>query len=150
MIFITRRAEFSAAHTLANPELSDAENAALYGPCAHPQGHGHNYTLDVTLAGQVNPKTGMLIDLKEVKQIIHDKIIVEVDHRNLNCDPEFLQGVIPTAENVAMRCFEVLDAALPEGVLYRVRLYESPRNFADYYGPGGPQARLQSALKEAP
>ena len=139
MIFITRQAEFSAAHTLARPDLSLEENLRLYGPCAHPEGHGHNYTIEVTLAGWPDPATGMLVDLKEVKRILEERILSQVDHSNLNADPEFLRGVIPTAENVAMKCFEVLEKHLPPGTLYRVRLYESPRNFADYYGPEGPR-----------
>lgn len=139
MIFITRRAEFSAAHTLANPELSPEENARVYGPCSHPGGHGHNYVIEVTLAGTPDPSTGMLIDLKAVKQVLEERIISQVDHRNLNEDPEFLRGVIPTVENVARRCFEVLQEGLLRDTLYRVRVYESPRNFADYYGPQGPR-----------
>jgi 6-pyruvoyltetrahydropterin/6-carboxytetrahydropterin synthase len=147
MIFITRRAEFSAAHTLADPDLSQEENERIFGPCAHPHGHGHNYVLEVTLAGDVNPRTGMVIDLKELKRIMEEQVISKVDHRNLNCDPDFLRGVIPTAENVAMGCFEVLDRALPGGLLYRVRLYESPRNFVDYYGSGGPRPRVPEDLR---
>jgi len=137
MVYITRRAEFAASHILANPSWSQEENRRVYGPCSHPNGHGHNYLVEVTLAGEVDGETGMLLDLKEVKRILDEEIISKCDHRNLNVDPDFLEGVIPTAENLAVRFFEVLEPRLPQGTLHRVRLYESPRNFADYYGPGG-------------
>lgn len=140
-VFITRRAEFSAAHVLANPEFTDEENLHVYGQCSHPSGHGHNYALEVTLAGPVQPRTGMLMDLKELKEIMDREIISKCDHRHLNIDPDFLRGVIPTAENLALRFFDVLDAALPPGILHRVRVFESPRNYADYYGPGHEGAR---------
>ncbi len=137
MIFITRQAEFSAAHTLAKPEWSEEENRRVYGDCAHPSGHGHNYTLEVTVAGPVNPETGMLFDLKELKKIMQERVIDQVDHKNLNCDPAFLEGIVPTAENVAVGIYGQLHEALPPGILHRVRLYESPRNYVDYYGPNG-------------
>ena len=134
-VFITRRVEFAAAHRLENPRLSARENDRLYGPCAHASGHGHNYVLEVTLTGAVNPKTGMLIDLKRLKAVLEREVVSKCDHRNLNVDPDFLRGVIPTAENVAIACWRVLAAKLPAGLLHRVRLYESERNFVDYYGP---------------
>ena len=137
-VFITRRAEFAASHILANPQFSLEENLRVYGPCAHPHGHGHNYILYVTLAGEVDPATGMLMDLKELKRVMEEKIVSECDHKNLNVDPSFLKGVIPTAENLVIRFWEVLQQALPRGLLYRVRLYESPRNFADYFGEDTP------------
>src|SRR5262245_44666934 len=87
-VFITRRAEFAAAHRLSSPRLSDRENARLYGPCAHKGGHGHNYVLEVTLRGEVDPETGMLIDLKKLKAVIEREVIAKCDHRNLNADPD--------------------------------------------------------------
>ncbi len=134
VIDITRRVEFAAAHRLSNPRLSDAANTRLYGPCAHKGGHGHNYVLEVTLRGCVDATTGMLIDLKELKAVMEREVVAKCDHRNLNLDPDFLRGVIPTAENVAVGCWRVLERRLPEGLLHRVRLYESPRNFVDFYG----------------
>jgi 6-pyruvoyltetrahydropterin/6-carboxytetrahydropterin synthase len=137
-VFITRRAEFAAAHRLNNPRLSQRANARLYGPCAHQGGHGHNYVLEVTLRGEVDPATGMLIDLKQLKAVIEREILAKCDHRNLNLDPDFLRGVIPTAENVAIGCWRVLERRLPRNLLWRVRLFESPRNFVDYYGRAAP------------
>ncbi|MBL8840613.1 MAG: 6-carboxytetrahydropterin synthase [Planctomycetes bacterium] len=139
MLDITRRVEFAAAHRLHRPDLSDAANARLYGPCAHKGGHGHNYVLEVTLRGQVDPATGMVIDLKELKAVMEREVVAKCDHRNLNLDPDFLRGVIPTAENVAVGCWRVLERRLPAGLLHRVRLYESPRKFVDFYGASAPR-----------
>jgi 6-pyruvoyltetrahydropterin/6-carboxytetrahydropterin synthase len=136
-VFITRRAEFAAAHRLNNPRLTERANTRLYGPCSHKGGHGHNYVLEVTLRGEVDPATGMLIDLKALKAVMEREVIAKCDHRNLNLHPDFLRGVIPTAENVAIGCWRVLERKLPRGLLWRVRLFESPRNSVDYYGPGG-------------
>ena len=133
VVLITRRVEFAAAHRLRNPRLSDARNERLYGPCAHKGGHGHNYVLEVTLRGEVNPDTGMLIDLKRLKALLEREIVAKVDHRNLNVDPDFLRGIIPTAENVAIACWDVLEPKL-HGLLHRVRLYESAKNFVEYHG----------------
>jgi 6-pyruvoyltetrahydropterin/6-carboxytetrahydropterin synthase len=134
VVFITRRVEFAAAHRLENPKLSQRANERMYGPCAHRGGHGHNYVLEVTLSGPVDRDTGMLIDLKRLKAVMQREIVAKCDHRNLNVDPDFLRGVIPTAENVAIACWSVLERRLG-GLLQRVRLYESPRNFVDYFGP---------------
>ncbi|OGV90130.1 MAG: 6-pyruvoyl tetrahydrobiopterin synthase, partial [Melioribacter sp. RIFOXYB12_FULL_38_5] len=101
MVYVTRREIFSASHRLFNPNLSEEENNSLFGKCNNPNGHGHNYTLEVTICGEVNPKTGYLIDLKLLKQIIIDNVINKVDHKNLNLDVDFLAGKIPTAENIA-------------------------------------------------
>lgn len=136
VVWITRQVEFAAAHRLRNPRLTDLENTRLYGACAHKGGHGHNYVLEVTLHGKVDAATGMLIDLKALKAVMQREIVAKCDHRNLNVDPDFLRGVIPTAENVAIGCWRVLERRLPRGLLWRVRLYESPRNFVDFHGFG--------------
>src|SRR5262245_6506509 len=99
MVSITRRVEFCASHRLFNPKFSDEKNDALYGRCNNPNGHGHNYVLEVTVAGEVDPETGMVMDLKELKKVLDREIIDRVDHKNLNMDVDFLKGVIPTAEN---------------------------------------------------
>lgn len=148
-VFITRRAEFAAAHRLNNPRLSERENQRLYGPCSHKGGHGHNYVLEVTLRGEVDPSTGMLIDLKALKAVMEREVIAKCDHRNLNVDPDFLKGVIPTAENVAIGCWRVLERRLPRGLLWRVRLFESPRNSVDYYGPDGSENGVHAPLEPA-
>ncbi len=136
MIEITRREEFSASHRLHNPAFSDAENQRVFGICNNPNGHGHNYALEVTVRGPIPAQTGMVMDLKELKDILDREIIQKVDHKHLNLDVPFLQGVIPTAENVAKVFWEMLDSVLKKrGVqLHRVRLYESRANFVDYYG----------------
>ncbi|HIE80842.1 MAG TPA: 6-carboxytetrahydropterin synthase, partial [Nitrospinaceae bacterium] len=102
MIYITRRLEFCASHRLFNPAFSDEKNAATFGLCNNPNGHGHNYVLEVTVKGEVDPETGMVLDLKTLKKLINEEIVDKVDHKNLNVDVEFLKNVIPTAENIAI------------------------------------------------
>jgi len=135
MMEITRREEFSAAHRLFNPEFSDEKNQALYGLCANPHYHGHNYVLGVTLRGPVDPDTGMTYNLADLKLAVRREIIDEIDHKNLNEDAaEFMKNRIPTAENIAISIWERLEAHIAGGLLYRVRLYENERNFVDYCG----------------
>ena len=134
MIYVTRRETFSASHRLHNPELSDEENERLFGKCNNPNGHGHNYTLEVVVAGEINPYTGYLIDLKELKGIIIEHVIKKVDHKNLNMDVDFLRGVIPSAENIAIGIWEQLADNLPTGKLYSVKLYETENNYVEYKG----------------
>lgn len=106
MIYITRKLEFCASHRLFNPEYSDEKNAQVFGLCNNPNGHGHNYVMEVTVRGEVHPETGMVLDLKALKQLVNEEIILKVDHKNLNVDVPFLKGVIPTAENLAIRFWE--------------------------------------------
>ena len=103
MIFITRKIEFSAGHRLFNPNFSDEQNKATFGLCNNPNGHGHNYVLEVTLSGEVCNDTGMVFDLKELKKLTQREIIDKVDHKNLNVDVDYLKGIIPTAENLAIK-----------------------------------------------
>ncbi|MEE9133885.1 MAG: 6-carboxytetrahydropterin synthase [Gemmatimonadota bacterium] len=131
---VTRRLHFSAGHRLHNPELTDAENREIYGRCNNPGGHGHNYGLEVTLRGEVDPKTGYVFDLKRLKQVVEDAVLADVDHANLNSDVLWMEGVIPTAENIAVRIWRRLQAVLPAGMLERVLVSESERNFVEYYG----------------
>lgn len=126
---ISRAEEFAAAHRLWSGSLSEAENVALFGPCARPAGHGHNYRLEVTVCGPINPSTGMVMSLRDLKAIIHTEVISKVDHRNLNVDSEMCFGIIPTCENLADRIFQVLYAPLG-ALLTSVRLFETPRNWA--------------------
>ncbi len=133
-VYITRKAHFSAAHRLFNPEFSDEKNNELYGLCNNPLYHGHNYILEVTVFGDVDPVTGYLIDLKKLKEIIEDKIIKHVDHKNLNLEVEFLKGLIPTAENLAIAFWNQLENELPAGTLYSIKVYESERNIVEYRG----------------
>jgi len=134
-IEITRREEFSAAHRLHNPELGADENRRLYGPCNDD--HGHNYAVEVTVRGLVAKRTGMVMDLNLLMEILREEIVSHVDHKHLNRDVAWLSGVIPTAENVAMAFWKRLEPRLRgfEGCrLHRVRVCESRNNFVDYLG----------------
>ena len=134
MIFITRKIEFSAGHRLFNPKFSDQKNEATFGLCNNPNGHGHNYVLEVTLSGEVCKDTGMVFDLKELKKLTQREIIDKVDHKNLNVDVEYLKGVIPTAENLAIKFWEILEPKVTKGRLHEIKLYESERNYVVYRG----------------
>lgn len=134
MIFITRRETFSAAHRLFRQELSDEENLELFGKCSNPNWHGHNYTLEVTVAGDVDPYTGFVLDLKKLKEIIRVNVIDRVDHKNLNTDTEFMKGLIPTSENICIAIWKQLEDKIPNGKLYSVKLYETENNYFEYRG----------------
>jgi 6-pyruvoyltetrahydropterin/6-carboxytetrahydropterin synthase len=134
MIYITRKLEFCASHRLYNPEYSDEKNARVFGLCNNPNGHGHNYVMEVTVRGEVHPETGMVLDLKALKKLVNEEIILKVDHKNLNVDVPFLKGVIPTAENLAIHFWETLESKLEGGELHEIKLYESERNFVIYRG----------------
>jgi 6-pyruvoyltetrahydropterin/6-carboxytetrahydropterin synthase len=134
MVYLTRRTSFSAAHRLWSNELSEAENIALYEKCANPNGHGHNYILEVTVQGMPDPRTGMVLNLTDLKQAINEQVIDWVDHKHLNHDVPWLAGCIPTTEVLAMRFWERLQLALPQGLLYEVKLYETENNIAIYRG----------------
>lgn len=128
---------FNAAHRLHNPEKSDEWNKKTYGLCNSPNWHGHNYVLEVTVAGEPDEDTGYLIDLGKLKKIINDKIISRCDHKNLNIDVDFLDGIIPTSENLVKAFFfelkdDVETACNNDGELYSVKLYETERNVAEY------------------
>lgn len=131
MIRITRKVEFSASHVYHNPQFSAEENRRVFGKCNNPHGHGHNYTLEVTIAGEPDPKTGMILDLKELKQILQDEVVDRMDHRHLNHEVPELAGQIPTCENVALVIWKLLEPRITTGKLDRVRLYESADLYAD-------------------
>lgn len=128
---VTRRETFNAGHRLFRADFSDEKNMEVFGKCANPSGHGHNYVLEVTLAGEVDPETGYVLDLKQLSDLIKKDVIEDVDHRNLNVDVEWLRGKIPTAEVLASEIWDRLEPGLPEGLLYRVRVYETDKNWAD-------------------
>ena len=134
-VFITRQVHFNSAHRLFNPTKSQAWNEQQYGLCTNPHWHGHNYVLEVTLRGQPDPETGYIIDLGELKRIVHKAVVDKCDHRNLNTDVDFLRGIIPSTENLVIAFWQEIEPHLKAGKLHRVRLYETPRNFADYCGP---------------
>lgn len=133
---ITRRVHFSAAHRLHNPRFSDAENRDLYGLCNNPNWHGHNYELDVTVEGEVDPDTGYVLDLKALKELVEAEVVADLDHRNLNLDVPWLEGVLPSTENVVVAIWDRLAPRIPSGRLVRLVLWETPRNSAEYTGEG--------------
>ena len=134
MIFVTRKATFSASHRLFNPTFSDEKNEAVFDKCNNYFGHGHNYVLEVTVKGMPDPETGYVIDLKELKRILDDRIIDRVDHKHLNFDVDFLRGAIPTVENLAVLFWQELAPHLPSGELHVIKLWESDANVAEYFG----------------
>lgn len=134
MIYLTRRAFFCAGHRLHNPAFSDEENARIFGQCNNPNFHGHNYTMEVTISGEPDPHTGMLMDLKELKTLIEREVIDHVDHKNLNLDVDFMHGVIPSAENIARAFWQILAPKITAGKLQSIKLFESENNIVEYRG----------------
>ena len=134
MVYITRKEHFSASHRLYNPDLTDAKNWEVYGKCNNPNGHGHNYDIEVTVAGNPPQDTGMVMDLKKLSDIINLEVVEKVDHKHMNQDVDFLHGVIPTAENMAVAFWKILATKIPGGRLYSIKLYESESNFVEYRG----------------
>jgi len=137
LVFVKRKAHFNAAHRLHNPDKSDEWNEQMYGKCNHENWHGHNYIIEVTVAGEPDETTGYVIDLADLKDIIHNTIVDECDHKNLNLDVDYLQGVIPSTENLVKVFFEQLKepiekACVENGILYSVKLRETERNSAEY------------------
>ena len=134
MVYLTRRAEFSASHYYHNPELTPEENRRLFGKCNNPNGHGHNYTLEVTVRGPVDARSGFVMDLAELKELLSCEVLDAMDHRFLNQEvPEF-RDRIPTTENLAIVIWQRLKPKLRVAELHRVRVYETPDLFVDYYG----------------
>jgi 6-pyruvoyltetrahydropterin/6-carboxytetrahydropterin synthase len=141
MLLLTRKADFSAAHFYWNPAWSEEENQRVFGKCANRQGHGHNYTLEVTVEGAVDPVSGFVVDLKLLKEIMEREVVSVYDHRHLNHEvPEFIatatSATIPTTENIAIAIWRRLAGKIPGAKLHRVRVYETPDLFADYFGEG--------------
>lgn len=134
MILLTRKAEFSSSHYYWIPAWTDEENARVFGKCSNRNGHGHNYTLEVTVAGEVDPRTGFVVDLKELKDVMEREVVSVYDHRHLNLEvPEFAEAM-PTTENIAIAVWKRLEGKIRGTRLHRVRIYEMPDLFADYYG----------------
>lgn len=131
-VAVIRKAHFNAAHRLHNPAWSDAKNQEVFGLCNNPNWHGHNYELEVKVSGPVDPATGMVIDLGWLADLIHDKIEMRFDHKNLNLDTEEFRTLIPTAEHICVVIWNILRENLPEQYDLHVRLYETPRNFVEY------------------
>lgn len=134
IVTVTRRLRFNAAHRVHNPALSDAENAALFGKCNNPNWHGHNYALEVSVEGEVDPRTGYVVDLGALRNLVEREVVGKLDHRNLNLDVDFLQGVNPTSENLVVAIWRVLQPHVRPGRLTNLRLWETENNHVDYDG----------------
>ncbi|MBL9219152.1 MAG: 6-carboxytetrahydropterin synthase [Opitutaceae bacterium] len=138
-VSITRQVHFNSAHRLHNPTKSQAWNKKQYGLCTNPHWHGHNYVLEVTLRGEPDPVTGYIIDLGELKRILHRAVVDPCDHRNLNDEVPFLRGIIPSTENLVIAFWHEIAPHIPApATLHCVRLYETPRNYAEFFGPARP------------
>ncbi|MDP1579423.1 MAG: 6-carboxytetrahydropterin synthase [Candidatus Didemnitutus sp.] len=135
VVTITRQVHFNSAHRLHNPSKSQAWNKRQYGLCTNPHWHGHNYVLEVSIRGQPDADTGYIMDLGALKRLLHEAIVDKCDHRNLNDEVDFLRGIIPSSENLVIAFWNEIAPRLTHGELYRVRLYETPRNYAEYFGP---------------
>lgn len=135
MIRISRRVHFSAAHRLGRDDWSQAQNEEVFGQCASPNWHGHNYELDVVVEGRINPDTGFVFDLKQLRELVERVVLQDIDHRNLNLDVAWLRGINPTTENLVVAIWNRLEPDMPAGVrLAQLVLWETPRNRVEYSG----------------
>ncbi len=139
MIYISRQEHFNAAHKLYNPKWSVEKNTEVFGPCANENYHGHNFDLIVTVRGQPDPETGFVVDLKKLSRLIKESVIEELDHKNLNLDVPFMAGKMASTETLAQEIWKLLEGEILEitsfGQLHSIKLYETPRNFVEYFGP---------------
>jgi 6-pyruvoyltetrahydropterin/6-carboxytetrahydropterin synthase len=132
---VTRRVHWNSAHRIYRPDWSDDRNTEVFGSCANPNWHGHNYEMDVTVEGPVDPETGYVMDLKTLKDVLNERVVDDLDHRNLNLEVSWLEGVIPTSENLVVAIWNRVVDQLPEGLrLHRIVLFETPRNWVEYTG----------------
>ncbi len=134
IVSITRIVRFNAAHRVYNPALSDAENQRLFGKCNNPNWHGHNYTLEVTVEGAVEPRTGFVVNLADIKAIVEREIVDVVDHKNLNLDVPFMSGTIPSTENLVLACWRILAPAVAPARLAKLKLWETENQYVEYDG----------------
>lgn len=133
-VTVTRRLHFNAAHRVHNPALSDAENRELFGKCNNPNGHGHNYVLDVSVRGEVSARTGYVMDLSVLKRIVEQTVIDRVDHKHFNLDVDFMQGTNPTSENIVVAFWRLLEPLVAPATLTRLVLWETVNNYVEYDG----------------
>lgn len=133
-VTISRKAHFNAAHRLHNPELTDEENRKLFGKCNNPNYHGHNYELIVSVTGPIDPKTGYVMDVKFLKDLIYEEVEKPFDHKNLNIDTEEFKSLNPTAENIIVVIWKKLRKRINQSLALKVTLYETPRNFVEFNG----------------
>jgi 6-pyruvoyltetrahydropterin/6-carboxytetrahydropterin synthase len=136
MIYITRRERFNAAHRLFKPEYSDEQNLQVFGKCSNPNWHGHNYTLFVTVKGDVNPDTGFLVNLKYLSTLIEESVIEKLDHRNINLEVDFMSGKLASTENLAIAIWNELHEPISTmgATLHSIKVYETENNFVEYLG----------------
>ena len=133
-VTVTRRLRFNAAHRVHNPELSDEENARLFGKCNNPNWHGHNYELEVSVSGPVDERTGYVVDLGRLRDVVEREVIDQVDHRNMNVDVPFMRGINPTTENIVVAIWRALEPVVAPARLARLRLKETENNWVEYDG----------------
>ena len=131
-VSVFRKAHFNAAHRIYNPKWTDAKNAEVFGKCSNPRYHGHNYELEVKVTGEVDPETGYLLDLKDLKDIIKEEVEDRMDHKNLNEEVDAFKYLIPTAEHITFVIYRLIRKRLDEAMDLKIRLYETPRNFVEY------------------
>jgi 6-pyruvoyltetrahydropterin/6-carboxytetrahydropterin synthase len=138
MIYVSRKEHFNAAHKLYNPNWTEERNAEVFGPCANANWHGHNFELITTVKGLPDPDTGFVVDLKQLSNLIRDKVIDKLDHKNLNMDVDFMLGKMASCEILVMEIWKILQPEVaritPNGQLHSLKLYETPRNFVEYFG----------------
>jgi 6-pyruvoyltetrahydropterin/6-carboxytetrahydropterin synthase len=138
MIYISRKEHFNAAHKLFNPAWSREKNQEVFGPCANDNWHGHNFELIVTIKGSPDPETGFVVDLKKLSTLIRQEITEKLDHKNINLDVDFMAGKMASCENLTIEIWKILESHLPSitsrGKLHSLRLYETPRNYVEYFG----------------
>ncbi len=136
MIFITRRETFNAAHRLFRPEWDDDKNLQVFGKCSNPNWHGHNYVLYVTVKGDVDPKTGFLINLKDLSKILNENVVEKLDHKNMNLEVDFMENRMSSTENLAIGIWEQIEKPIRDlgAVLHCVKVYETEKNYVEYFG----------------
>jgi 6-pyruvoyltetrahydropterin/6-carboxytetrahydropterin synthase len=138
MIYVSRKEHFNAAHKLYNESWSKEKNVQVFGPCANENWHGHNFDLIVTVKGIPDPDTGFVVDLKKLSMLIRARVVDKLDHKNINLDVEFMKGQMASCENLVLEIWKILDAGVkeitPNGQLHSIRLYETPRNYVEYFG----------------
>ena len=135
-VTVTRLLRFNAAHRVHNPALSDDENASLFGKCNNPNWHGHNYRLEVSVHGEIDTRTGYVMDLGVLRDIVEREVLARTDHRNFNIDVDYMRGIIPTTENIVVAMWRVLEPVVASAKLTRLRLWETDNNYVDYDGSG--------------
>lgn len=134
LVYVTRKLHFNAAHKLYNPNWSEEKNIEVFGKCANSNWHGHNFDLYVTVKGIPNPETGFVIDLKVLKELVEEKVINKIDHRNINLDVDFMAGKMASIENLAIAIWDELNPHILSGQLHCIKIYETPRQYVEYFG----------------